>query len=219
MVILSNCPLNIHFHHRRFVLLLTLVEKLLTAMDSDEYRDGFLFKVPRRVTDFFICINLSPKGQGTLQKKEQEERESWRTGRMLWHAVLRMCHGCCAHSSHGCLHKTWTRSSLSKSPVWNRWEALKTSRQLRSYQQLTVTEGRRATFLWVGWKLVGCPYRSGWPDIHEHRVSAGWNRYVNKWKKEEGMRLGRKRVGDTGRRVMAFVSPIPIIPVTGFLWK
>lgn len=83
MVILSNCSLNIYFHHHRFVLLLTLVEKLLIAMDSDEYRDGFLFKVPRRVTDFFICIYLSPKGQGTLQKKEQEERESWRTGRML----------------------------------------------------------------------------------------------------------------------------------------
>lgn len=103
MVILSNCLLNVYFHSYRFVLLLILVEKRFIAVDSNEYRDRFLFKVLRRVTDFFIiCINLSPKGQGTLQKKQQEERESWRMGRMLWHAVLRMCHGYCAHSSYSC---------------------------------------------------------------------------------------------------------------------
>lgn len=84
MVILSDCLLNAYFHSYRFVLLLILVEKHFIAVDSNEYRDRFLFKVLRRVTDFFIiCINLSPKGQGTLQKKQQEERESWRMGRML----------------------------------------------------------------------------------------------------------------------------------------
>lgn len=92
MVILSNCLLNVYFHSHRFVLLLILVEKRFIAVDSNEYRDRFLFKVLRRVTDFFIiCINLSPKGQGTLQKKQQEERESWRMG------------GCCDMLSYGCV--------------------------------------------------------------------------------------------------------------------
>lgn len=31
------------------------------------------------------------------------------------------------------------------------------------------------------------------------------------------MRLGRRRVGDTGRRVLAFVSPIPITLVIGWV--
>lgn len=91
MVILSNCLLNIYFHSHRFVLFLTLVEKLLIAEDSDEYRGRFLFKVLRRVTDFFICINLSPKGQGTWKRRS---RKNMRAGGWV---------RCCDMLSYGCV--------------------------------------------------------------------------------------------------------------------